>query len=197
MGHNYIAFVFNIYRNFANLNYLKETNMKFLKVAVFFIGLTAFAQGKVGAVDIDYIISNMPEMENVQEQLQVYGSQLDLDLTKKVDEYKALAAEYKAGEGSFSEEVKMEKQNALRTLDSDIGKFQQNGAKLMEIKQQEFLKPLYQKIGVALEKVAKAQGYTQVMQTTPDMVYIDPDYDLTISILTEMGIKIPEQKMEE
>lgn len=197
MGHNYIAFVFNIYRNFANLKYLKETNMKFLKIAVFFIGLTTFAQGKVGAVDIDYILSNMPEMENVQEQLQVYGSQLDLDLTKKVDEYKALATEYKAGEATFSEEVKMEKQNALRTLDNDIGKFQQNGAKLMEIKQQEFLKPLYQKIGVALEKVAKAQGYTQVMKTTADMVYIDPDYDLTISILTEMGIKIPEQKVEE
>lgn len=171
--------------------------MTFLKIAVLFIGLTAFSQGKVGAVDIDFILSNMPEMENVQEQLQVYGSQLDLDLTKKVDEYTVLATEYKAGEASFSEEEKMEKQNALRILDTDIGRFQQNGAKLMEIKHQEFLKPLYQKIGVALEKIAKAQGYTQVMQTTADMVYIDPDYDLTLSILTEMGIEIPEQTGEE
>ena len=171
--------------------------MKFLKIAVFFIGLTAFAQGKVGAVDVEYILSNMPEMENVQEQLQTYGRQLDLDLTKKVEAYKILADEYKAGEAAFTDEQKMEKQNALRNLDADIGKFQQNGAKLMEIKQQEFLKPLYQKIGTALEKIAKAEGYTQVMQTTADIVYIDPDYDLTIPILTEMGIKIPEEKVEE
>ena len=167
--------------------------MKFLKIAVFFIGLTTFAQGKVGGVDVDYILSNMPEMENVQAQLQTYGSQLDLDLTKKVDEYKVIAAEYSAGEATFTDEQKMEKQNALRNLDGDIGKFQQNGAKLMEIKQQEFLKPLYQKIGAALEKVAKAQGYTQVMQTTADMVYLDPEYDLTIPILTEMGIPIPQE----
>ena len=167
--------------------------MKFLKIAVFFIGLTTFAQGKVGGVDVDYILSNMPEMENVQAQLQTYGSQLDLDLTKKVDEYKVIAAEYSAGEATFTDEQKMKKQNALRNLDGDIGKFQQNGAKLMEIKQQEFLKPLYQKIGAALEKVAKAQGFTQVMQTTADMVYLDPEYDLTIPILTEMGIPIPQE----
>lgn len=171
--------------------------MKFLKIAVFLIGLTTFAQGKVGAVDVDYILSNMPEMNNVQEQLQIYGSQLDLDLTKKVDEYKILATEYKAGEATFTDEQKMEKQNVLRNLDNDIGKFQQNGAKLMEIKQQEFLKPLYQKIGKALEKVAKAEGYTQVMQTTADMVYLDPEYDLTGPILSEMGITISEEAVKE
>ncbi len=166
--------------------------MKFIKIAVFFIGLTAFAQGKVGGVDVDYILSHMPEMKNVQEQLEVYGSQLDLDLTKKVDAYQNLATEYTAGEAKFTDEQKMEKQNVLRNLDGDIGKFQQNGAKLMELKQQEYLKPLYQKIGAALEKVAKEQGFTQVMQSTADMVYLDPDYDLTMPILTDMGITIPQ-----
>ena len=62
----------------------------------------------------------------------------------------------------------------------------------MELKQQEYLKPLYQKIGAALEKVAKEQGFTQVMQSTADMVYLDPDYDLTMPILTDMGITIPQ-----
>lgn len=171
--------------------------MRFLKIAVFLISLTTFAQSKVGTVDVDFILANMPEMENVQQQLQIYGSQLDLDLTKKVDEYKDLAAEYSAGEATFTEKEKMEKQNALRTLDADIGKFQQNGAKLMELKQQEYLQPLYQKIGNALEKVAKRNKYTQVIQTTVDVVYLDPDYDLTDQILQEMGIEIPEEKTEE
>ena len=171
--------------------------MKFLKIAVFLISLTTFAQSKVGTVDIDFILANMPEMENVQQQLQIYGSQLDLDLTKKVDEYKDLAAEYSAGEATFTEKEKMEKQNALRTLDADIGKFQQNGAKLMELKQQEYLQPLYQKIGNALEKVAKRNKYTQVIQTTVDVVYLDPDYDLTDQILQVMGVEIPEEKTEE
>lgn len=167
--------------------------MKFLKLAVFFIGLTAFSQGKVGTVDVEYIITNMPEMKDVQEKLNTYGGQLDVDLQKKLDKYKTLAEEYKAGEATFTDEQKRTKQVALRELDTEIGKFQQNGAKLMEIKQQEFLSPLYNKIGNALEKIAKDENYTQVLQSTNDVVYLDPDYDLTVKILTELGIKIPQE----
>lgn len=164
--------------------------MKFLKIAVFFIGITAFSQSKVGAVDVEYILSKMPEMTTVQTQLETYGKQLDIDLNKKIDEYKKLADEYKKGEATFSDELKKEKQTALITLDADIKKFQENGSKLMGIKQTEFLQPLYKKIGEALDKVAKAQNYTQVMQTTVDLVYLDPNYDLTVPILTELGITV-------
>ncbi len=164
--------------------------MKFLKIAIFFIGISALAQSKVGAVDVEYILSKMPELQTVRTQVEAYGQQLDIDLNKKVDEYKKLAEAYKAGEATFTPEVKKEKQTELLTLDADIQKFQQNGAKLMEIKQQEGLKPLYAKIGVALEKVARAQNFTQVMQTTQDLVFLDPNYDLTLPILAELGITV-------
>ena len=167
--------------------------MKFLKIAVFFIGLSTFAQGKVGAVDIEYILSKMPELTAVQNELENYGKQLDVDLNKKVDAYKKLVEEYKQGEPTFTEEQKNEKQTAIINLESDMQKFQQNGAKLMDIKQTEALKPLYKKIGVALEKVAKAQNYTQVTQTTQDLVYLDPEYDLTVPILLELGITLTEE----
>lgn len=170
--------------------------MKFLKIAIFFIGITAFAQSKVGAVDVEYILSKMPELQTVRSQVETYGQQLDIDLNKKVDEYKKLAEAYKAGEATFTAEQKKAKQTELLKLDDDIQKFQQNGAKLMEIKQQEGLKPLYAKIGVALEKVAMAQNYTQVMQTTQDLVFLDPSYDLTVPILTELGITITVEEGE-
>lgn len=164
--------------------------MKFLKIAIFFIGLSTFAQGKVGAVDVEYILSKMPELISVQTELKTYGQQLDIDLNKKVDEYKKLVDEYKKGEATFTDEQKKEKQTTLINLDKDIQKFQENGSKLMDIKQTEALKPLYKKIGEALDKVAKAQNYTQVMQTTQDLVYLDPEYDLTVPILLELGITI-------
>ncbi|CAM3481374.1 OmpH family outer membrane protein [Aequorivita lipolytica] len=164
--------------------------MKLLKIVVFFIGLSTFAQGKVGAVDVDYILSKMPEMEAINTQVQTYGKQLDIDLNKKIDEYKILVEAYKTGEATFTPEQKKTKQNELITSEADIQKFQQNGAKLMDIKQQESLKPLYKKIGEALDKVAKEQGYTQVMQTNQDLVYLDPNYDLTTPVLTELGITI-------
>ncbi len=164
--------------------------MNFLKIAVLFIGLSAFAQSKVGVVDVDYILANMPEMTSAQEQLSAYGAQLDLDLNKKIEEYKTLAETYQQGEAEFTIAQKKDKKTELINLESDIQKFQQNGAALMEIKQQEVLQPLYKKIQTALDKVAKAQAYTQVMQSSTDVVYLDPNFDLTDAILSEMGITI-------
>lgn len=168
--------------------------MKFLKIAVFFIGLTTFAQGKVGAVDVDYILGNMPEMASVKSGLETYGAKMDADLNKKVEEYRALVEAYQAEEAEFTIAQKKEKQAKLIEMEEDIQKFQQNGAALMEIKQQELLKPLYTKIANSLEKVAKAQGYTQVMQTNPDLVYLDTRFDLTDAILRDLGITIKEEK---
>ena len=171
--------------------------MRFLKIAIFLISLSSFAQGKVGAVDIDYIISYMPEMTSVKEELEIYGAQMDSDLNKKIEEYKALAETYKAEEIEYTIAQRKDKQAELIEMESDIQKFQQNGAKLMEIKQQEVLRPLYNKIAIALEKVAIAQGFTQVMQSTVDIVYLDPNYDLTEPILTELGITVPKEVGQE
>lgn len=169
--------------------------MKFLKIAVLFIGLSSFAQGKVGVVNVDYILSNMTEMTSVQEKLGTYGAQMDADLTKKIDAYKAQLETYKTTEPELTITQRKEKQTELIELEKDIQKFQQNGTKLMDIKQQEFLQPLYNKIAVALEKVAKEQGFTQVMQSTVDIIYLDPNYDLTDAIIAELGITIkPEEE---
>ncbi|MAO09187.1 MAG: outer membrane chaperone Skp, partial [Alteromonas sp.] len=42
-------------------------------------------------------------------------------------------------------------------------------------------------------KVAKAGEYTQILQRTNDLVYIDNRFDLTKAILKELGIEIKEE----
>lgn len=168
--------------------------MKILKIAILFIGISSFAQSKVGAVDVNYILSQMPEITKVQSDVEAYGAKLDSTLNIKIDEYKILADTYNKDESKLTDAQKKEKQTAMLTMQDDIQKFQQNGSKLMEIKRGEYLKPLYQKIGKALDKVAKAEKYTQVMQTTDDMVYLDPSFDLTLPILKELGITVKDEQ---
>ncbi len=171
--------------------------MKLFQIAILFVGLSTFAQSKVGSVDVDYILSRMPEMEQVKEQLVTYGSGMDKDLNKKIEEYQQLMEKYREDEPTLTLAQKKERQNQLLEKENDIQKFQTNGAKLMEIKQQELLRPLYDKIGVALEKTAKANKFTQVFQSTADIVYLDPAYDLTTAILAELGIPLEEEPKKE
>ena len=64
----------------------------------------------------------------------------------------------------------------------------------MNIKRDELLRPLYKKIGLALDKVAKAGGYTQILQIDEYIVYLDNSLDLTIPILLELGIEVKSEE---
>jgi len=168
--------------------------MKAIKILFIFISLSSFAQSKVGTIDIDFILSKMPELPEIQKQIEDYGKELDVDFNKNLDSYNALVKVYTDGEAGFSEAEKKEKQTEILTAENDLGKFQQNGTKLISIKRDDLVRPLYQKIGVALEKIAKAEGYTQVLQIDKNIVYLDNNLDLTLLVLKELGIELKEEE---
>jgi outer membrane protein len=166
--------------------------MKIIKLLFLFITISSFSQTKVGTIDVDYILSKMPELTAAQQEVEVYGKGLEADLTKKYEVYNALIEAYKSGEATFTAVSKQEKQKEITESESDITKFQQNGSQLISLKRDDVLRPLYSKIGVALEKVSKTEAYTQVFQTDNSIVYIDPNYDLTLKVLKELGIEVKE-----
>lgn len=167
--------------------------MKFIKILFLFICLSGFSQTKVGTIDIDFILSKMPELTDVQKQVDDYAKTLDVDFNAQVEAYKVQLEAYKQEEAGLTIAQKQEKQQALLALENDLNKFQQNGVQLVGLKRDEFLRPLYTKIGVALEKIAKAENYTQVLQLDETVVYLDPNFDLTLKVLAELGITVAQE----
>ena len=164
--------------------------MKAIKLLFILISITGFAQSKVGTVDVDYIISLMPEIPSIQKQVSDYATGLDGDFNKNVAAYNVLTTAYAAGEAGFTPEVIKQKQEEILKAEKELNQFQQNGTKLINIKRDELLRPLYQKIGVSLEKLSKTENFTQVLQITEALVYIDPEFDLTLKILKDLGIEV-------
>ncbi|MBP2832299.1 OmpH family outer membrane protein [Aquimarina sp. U1-2] len=153
------------------------------------------AQSKTGTIDTDFVLSKMPELTKVQEDLKAYNSKMEADLKVKVDEYQAKVKEYQEKVASFTEPMKKTKQEEIITLENDIAKFRQNGSQLVQLEQNKLLQPLYDKIGDALEEIAKAEKYTQVFTiTTSGLAYIDPQYDLTRKVIAKLGITLKEEK---
>ncbi|MEW7291285.1 OmpH family outer membrane protein [Aquimarina sp. 2304DJ70-9] len=166
-----------------------------VSILVLVTSLQLSAQSKTGTIDTEYILSKMPELTKVQEDLKAYNTKLEGDLKVKVDDYQAKVKEYQEKVASFTDPMKKTKQEEIIGLENDIAKFRQNGSQLVQIEQNRLLQPLYQKIGKALEEVAKAEKYTQVFTiTTSGLAYVDPNFDLTKTVMTKLGIKIEEGK---
>jgi len=166
--------------------------MKIVKLLFLFICVSSFAQSKVGTIDIDFILSRMPELPIIQKEVDDYTKTLDVEFNKNLETYNTLVTQYSEGEAGFTEVQKKEKQEEIITRENDLGKFQQNGTKLINIKRDELVRPLYQKIGVALEKVSIAEGFTQVLQIDASIAYLDSNYDVTLKVLKELGIEVKE-----
>lgn len=165
-------------------------------VLIFCILSVAFASfgqsSKVGTVDSDYILSKMPEMVQTQDSLKVYREDLGKQLAEKAETYQAAFKEAQAVFDSLSDEDKQAKQAELATLENEVNSFRRNGAQLIEIKQDQLMRPLYQKIGENVAKVAEQLGYTQILNISGNnsVAYIDPEFDISDKVLLMMGISV-------
>lgn len=160
-------------------------------VLLLLISININAQTKVGTIDTDYVLAKMPEFKKVQEDLNAYGAKLQADLKVKTDDYQAKIKSYQEGVSQMTEPMKKLKQDEIIALENDITKFRQNASQLIPLEENRLLQPLYEKIGSALEEVAKEEGFTQVLtMNNSGLAYIDPKFDLTETVLTKLGIPL-------
>ncbi|NVK51465.1 MAG: OmpH family outer membrane protein [Flavobacteriaceae bacterium] len=164
------------------------------KLIFFFIaiilGFTTNAQTKVGTIDSEYVLSKMPQLKTVQERLKNYGAKLDSIRVNKIKEHDASVNTYNKNIKTLTEDAKKKEFSKIQELKQDIVKFRQNAVKMMQIRKDEFLRPLYKKIAETTAFVAKEKGYSQILTTTGnEFAYLDEKHDITKLVLAKLGIK--------
>lgn len=169
-----------------------------LKFTIFFIAFlssVAIAQNKVGTIDSDYIINIMPEAKMVIERSQEYGARLDSSFSIKMEDYKKRVKDFRAKEKEMGELMKKVMVDELTALEQDVKNFQENGNKLMQLKQNELMVPLYKKLNEAISEIAKEEGYSQIFTKEGNQfAYIDENFDITKLVMKKLGVKAPEMK---
>lgn len=165
-----------------------------LSTFVLLFTIAGIAQTKVGTVDSEYILSQMPELTEVQKSLDEYAKDLEKQLSDKVATYEKVLEAAKTAFETMSDAEKQAKQEEISGLQQDITNFRNNGSQLVQIKQGELLRPLYQKIGDQVNTYAKANSFTQILNTSTGstIAYLDPAFDITLAVIEKMGIVIKE-----
>ncbi|MDP5094127.1 MAG: OmpH family outer membrane protein [Polaribacter sp.] len=168
---------------------------KLILLGALLMASVAFAQTKLGTIDNDYIINLMPEAKIVVKMAQEYGQKLDSSFSIKMQEYQAKVDDYKKNEKEYGELMKKTLITEIQTMEQDIQKYQENGSKLMQLKQNELMRPLYKKLNDVIDLVAKENKYTQILTIQGNQfAYIDQKFDITKLVMDKLGLKEPEVK---
>lgn len=159
-----------------------------LSIAFMLFSISMLAQSKVGTVNVNDILTNLPEIITVEKAVAEYKGKLENTLSEKVITYKKKVETYKKNAPNYNDVMKKTMGEELYNLENDLKKFQQNGIKLTQIKQDDLIRPLYKKISDMIAIVAKEQKYTQILTVDGnEFAYADENFDITTIVKTKLG----------
>ena len=163
---------------------------KIIFLAIILLSTVSFSQTKLGTVNSELIIGKMPQMKAVLERIDNYSKKLDSSFSIKVTEYKSKFDSFKAEEKIMTADDKKSRITELQKMEQEMGKFRKNGTTMMQLRRDEFMRPLYKKLSEVISEVAKANGYTQILTTGGnEFGYIDENFDITKLVMDKLGIK--------
>lgn len=147
-----------------------------------------FAQVKIGYINSEAIMRELPEAQDAQRKLDNLVQEWQAELRKLESEWKQKYDAYDRDKLIMSDQLRAEKEKELVDLENRImqyreQKFGQNGELFQ--KQEEFMKPIQNKIFNALENIAKEEGYDFVFDKSGEilLLYANEKYDLTNKVL--------------
>jgi outer membrane protein len=155
------------------------------------IGTYANAQ-KIAHIDLDSLISLMPESKAAQQSVQAYAKQLEQQVTAMQTELQTKYTEYQEKSKDMAELVRASKEKELNDLNQRIQDFQQQAQVDYQKKTAELSKPVYDKAKQAIDQVAKENGYKYAIDTSTGIIlYSDPADDIIGLVAKKLGVTMP------
>ncbi|MFL0354177.1 OmpH family outer membrane protein [Xanthomarina sp. GH4-25] len=162
-----------------------------LLATALFIGATSLtqAQSKVAHINTQTLIQAMPDMNTAQAEMDKLGKTYEADIQAMVTEYQNKMKQYEAEVATKTDEENQKRAVEVQTMQQNIQQYQSNAQQEMQKKEVDLLKPITEKAKAAILKVARAQGFDYVLDSTQGGGVIMADgKNLLDDVKKELGI---------
>jgi len=148
----------------------------------------ANAQSKVAHIDVQKLITDMPEVIAAQKELEKLQKTYTNDIQNTIKELQVKQQTYSADAANQTEITNQARAEELQSMQQNIQKFEKTAGEDLQKKQQNMMTPLIEKARAAIEKVAAAQGFDYVLDSTPGgFVIMAKGKDLIEDVKKELG----------
>jgi outer membrane protein len=153
--------------------------------------------GQIAFVDIEYVVSKMPETAQMQQKLSETRTRLQNEYVALQKQFEQEYAAYNSKASTMADTTRQRVENRLLGLDNQIQSFSQEAEKTISNTQKFYMGPLYLKIGNAINAVASQNGYLMILPSRINnqmfLLYADKRYNVSDKVIEAMGAA-PEEK---
>ncbi|MDG1570937.1 OmpH family outer membrane protein [Robiginitalea sp. M366] len=146
------------------------------------------AQSKTAHINVQELLSQMPEMKAAQAELKKLEETYRADIQGSLNELQNKLTQYNNEASAMTQEENQKRALELQGYERNIGEAQQAAQQELAKKQAELFEPISVKAKAAIEKVAAAQGFDYVLDATPGSgVIVATGKDLLPDVKKELG----------
>ena len=167
---------------------MKRIKLFALALGAVVVSATAVSAQKIGYVNIDGLVANLPEAAAVQQKVETWArDSVGGKYTELSNELREKDSIYRDPKTAASVKKMLEKE--LGEIQGTLGQWQQIAVQAIQNKQTEMFQPLVKKVTDAVNAYAKEKGYTFVLHQ--EALFTAPDADnISIPVAQKLGIKV-------
>ncbi len=163
-------------------------------IAVLVSASNVFAQKgdyKFGHINSNELLSVMPERDSARIEIQSYSQMLQQEMEAMQVELQNKYTTYMEKQETYSDLVRQSKEQEIQEMQQRIQSFQQTAQQDLQQKEAELFQPIMDKAQAAIEKVAKANGFTYIFDLGAGGVlyFSDQSVDILPLVKKELGIE--------
>ncbi|MES3630996.1 MAG: OmpH family outer membrane protein [Longimonas sp.] len=154
---------------------------------------SAAAQQRIGYIDSDQVLDQLPEYGSIQQELDQLERDWRSEIEAQQDEVRDLVEDFQARELLYTPEERERQQERIREARREVEQlrsryFGPDG--LLFQRQQELMRPLQERVLEAVETVAEGGGYDYVFDKADSHLFMfaRPQHNLTEDVVFELGI---------
>ena len=143
---------------------------------------------KIGIVDSQKVLSEMPEMKSMQSELDNLAKKYEDTLVQLQKEFQTKYQDFVKEQETMVESIKSRKQQELEDLSKRIQDLNNVAQQDMQKKQVELFAPIQTKLREAINKVGNDGGFTYIMDAS-QMLYVGSgSEDVTSLVKSKLGL---------
>ena len=169
----------------------KKLSVSLLVLVLFSINSFSYAQ-KFAYVDSDYILKNIPEYQDAQNQLDEFAAKFQSQIEQKFNAIDQMYRKYQADAVLLPEDMKRKREDEIVSKEREAKKFQEDvfgkEGSLFK-KREELVQPIQERVYNAIEKIAGLKNYGIIFDKASgaSMLFSDPKLDISDEVLQELG----------
>lgn len=165
-----------------------------LLIGLMVMGSFAVAQKdiKIGHLNSNVLVQQLPDFENAQKTLQKHAQDLEGALTEMSKELQSKYQSYAAKADSLTPLLRKAKEEEITELQKRVENFRVSAQEDLRNKEMELQQPIIIKVQKAIDDVARENDFTYILDAVEggSVLYTAPDSnDITALVKKKLGIE--------